>query len=268
MMDFMIQISVMLHVICMAGLIIFGCHRLWLLVCWRGKSYTPHAGPVSEDAASLVTIQLPLYNESRVAVRLIDAAAKIDWPESCLEIQILDDSTDETRRIAEDRAAFWAGRGHSIRVVHRSSRKGYKAGALSNGLRYAKGEFIAIFDADFIPPSDFLKKTIPYFSSPDIGMVQTRWKFLNAGYSWLTRLQEIFLSSHFRIEQYVRFHRRLFLILTAPRACGGGPRSNPRAAGNPIRSPKTSTSVTALNLPDGDLSIWIPSPLPRNFRSP
>ncbi len=157
-----------------------------------------------------VTIQLPLYNESRVAGRLIDAVAAFDWPAEKYEIQVLDDSTDVTRRIVDERVARWSVRGVDIHAVRRNGRAGYKAGALAHGLGRAKGELIAIFDADFIPQPDFLKKTVPHFKRPDIGMVQAKWGFLNPGHSWLTRLQSLLLSTHFGIEHEVRHSRGLF----------------------------------------------------------
>jgi cellulose synthase/poly-beta-1,6-N-acetylglucosamine synthase-like glycosyltransferase len=210
MVDLFIHTGAALHFFSMAGLMLFGCHRLWLLLCWPKAAGDPPGDPALLSHPPRVTIQLPLYNESRVAGRLIDAAAKIAWPASRIDIQVLDDSTDETKGIVDERAAFWRDRGHAVRVIRRTARRGYKAGALANGLRSARGEFVAVFDADFIPPPDFLEKTIPHFSDPDVGMVQTRWGFLNAGYSWLTRVQALLLSPHFSIEHKVRSRRRLF----------------------------------------------------------
>ncbi|RJP92231.1 MAG: glycosyltransferase [Desulfobacteraceae bacterium] len=205
-----LQMGVALHIISMAGLILFGVHRLWLLICGRKTPCDPFAKKIPANQSPRVTIQLPLYNESRVAGRIINAAARIKWPLHLLEIQILDDSTDETQQIVDQRVAYWSNRGRDIRVIRRTSRKGYKAGALAHGLTTAKGEFLAIFDADFIPPPDFLKKTVPHFSDPGVGMVQTRWGFLNADFSWLTRMQALLLSPHFSVEHKVRFHRSLF----------------------------------------------------------
>jgi len=157
-----------------------------------------------------VTIQIPLYNELSVAERIINAAAQFYWPKESLEIQVLDDSTDDTSRIVEERVTHWASLGINIYAIRRTHRRGYKAGALANGLHRSSGEFIAVFDADFIPHPDFLQKTIPYFHNPDVGMVQARWGFLNARYSWLTRLQALLLSAHFGIEHEVRFSREFF----------------------------------------------------------
>jgi len=151
-----------------------------------------------------------LYNERFVAGRLLDAVADLDWPIDRLEIQVLDDSVDDTRTIVAERAAYWSERGKRITVLRRESRPGYKAGALAAGLQDASGEFIAIFDADFIPTRDFLRRTIPLFTSDDIGMVQARWGFFNAESSWLTRIQSLLLAPHFGIEHWVRYRRKLF----------------------------------------------------------
>lgn len=155
-------------------------------------------------------MQLPLYNEQNVAGRLIDAVARLQWPSKSLEIQVLDDSTDETVRIVADRVAYWRNRGRRVLHIRRPSRDGFKAGALANGLKRSRGEFIAVFDADFIPPRDFLHNTIPVFQDPEIGMVQTRWAFLNASHSWLTRIQAVLLEPHFAVEHAVRYHKGLF----------------------------------------------------------
>jgi cellulose synthase/poly-beta-1,6-N-acetylglucosamine synthase-like glycosyltransferase len=200
------------HFIALGILSLYGIHRIWLLCCWfREKMKPAKAVPaLAPPKFPLVTVQLPLYNERFVAARLLDAAAELDWPEDWLEIQVLDDSTDDTRCIVDARAAYWASRGKRITVLRRETRSGYKAGALAAGLRLAAGEFIAIFDADFIPPHNFLRQTIPLFSDGNIGMVQTRWGFVNAESSVLTRIQALLLSPHFGIEHWVRFRRKLF----------------------------------------------------------
>ena len=210
MIEHLIHIGVVFHIISMAGLIVFGCHRLWLVFCWLRSTGDPPARTAVPGEAPRVTIQIPLYNEQSVAGRIIDAVAGISWPSDRLDIQVLDDSTDETRHIVDGRAGYWSKQGRSIRVIRRRCRAGFKAGALANGLRHAKGEFIAIFDADFVPPADFLEKTMPYFARPETGMVQTRWGFLNAGYSWLTRIQAMLLTPHFGMEHQVRWSRSLF----------------------------------------------------------
>jgi cellulose synthase/poly-beta-1,6-N-acetylglucosamine synthase-like glycosyltransferase len=157
-----------------------------------------------------ITVQLPVYNERFVVARLIDAAACMEWPADRIEIQVLDDSVDDTRDIVDERAAYWSARGIPIDVVRRPNREGYKAGALAFGLARASGEFIAVFDADFLPPCDFLIHAIGPFADPHVGVVQARWGFLNADESWLTRAQAVMLSAHFRIEHQVRHARRLF----------------------------------------------------------
>lgn len=151
-----------------------------------------------------VTVQLPVYNELYVVERLIDAVAAFDYPAHKLEIQVLDDSTDETRDIVARKVAEWKARGRDIVHLHRTNRHGFKAGALKEGLDHAKGEFIAVFDADFLPHEDFLRQTIPHFQDASIGVVQTRWEHLNRDYSILTRLQAFALDAHFSVEQQGR----------------------------------------------------------------
>lgn len=160
----------------------------------------------------LVTIQLPLYNEKYVAERIIEASCNIAYLPENLEIQVLDDSTDDTVAIVADVVKKYQEKGFDIKHIHRSNRQGYKAGALKEGLAVAKGEFVAIFDADFIPKPDFLLKTLPYFlTNPKIGMVQTRWEHLNSEYSLLTRTQAMALDGHFVIEQNVRNKAGFFI---------------------------------------------------------
>jgi len=151
-----------------------------------------------------VTIQLPIYNEKYVADRLIDSISKLDYPRDKFEIQILDDSTDETTEILLRKIESLRPLELDIKLLHRENRIGYKAGALDHGLHSATGEFIAIFDADFIPSSDFLAKTILHFTNESVGVVQTRWGHLNKDYSLLTRLQAFGLDAHFSIEQNAR----------------------------------------------------------------
>jgi cellulose synthase/poly-beta-1,6-N-acetylglucosamine synthase-like glycosyltransferase len=151
-----------------------------------------------------VTIQLPIYNEKYVVERLIDSISKLNYPKDQFEIQILDDSTDETTEILLRKIESLRPLGLDIKLLHRENRVGYKAGALDHGLRSATGEFIAIFDADFIPSPDFLMKTIPHFATGHVGVVQTRWGHLNKDYSLLTRLQAFGLDAHFSIEQNAR----------------------------------------------------------------
>lgn len=201
-----------LYYLSLIGLFIYGLHRVWLLVCvFRKRKKTAVSKLLSSaDKKQAVTVQLPVFNERFVAARLIDAAAQFDWPGKYLEIQVLDDSTDDTREIIDNRAAYWLKKGISVKVIRRNNRKGFKAGALEEGLKRAEGEFIAVFDADFIPSSDFLTRTIPFFSDPGVGMVQGRWGFLNSRYSWFTRIQALLLAPHFEIEHNTRFKRGLF----------------------------------------------------------
>lgn len=158
-----------------------------------------------------VTIQLPIYNEKYVVDRLIDAICSIDYPKEKLQIQVLDDSTDETVGLLENQVRKYARDGFDISYIRRIDRKGYKAGALQNGMNTVKGEFIAIFDADFVPSTDFLLKTIPHFEDPKIGVVQTRWDHLNKDFSLITKVQALQLNVHFTVEQKGRDNGSHFL---------------------------------------------------------
>src|SRR5262249_55196447 len=151
-----------------------------------------------------VTVQLPIFNEMYVVERLIDAVCSIEYPLDKFEVQVLDDSTDETRKIAKAIVERYQAKGYDIHYIHRENRVGFKAGALAEGLKQAKGEFIAVFDADFIPTKDTLMQTIHYFTDPEIGMVQVRWGHVNSEYSLLTKIQSIMLDGHFVIEHTAR----------------------------------------------------------------
>ncbi len=153
------------------------------------------------DELPLVTIQLPMYNESCVVERLIDRIVQMNYPKDKLEIQVLDDSTDDTVEKAKAKVEFYRQQGFDIQYIQRENRSGFKAGALDYGLKSAKGEFIAIFDADFMPSTEFLIDSIPYFSADNIGVVQSRWTYLNENYSLLTRFQTVILNTHFSVEQ-------------------------------------------------------------------
>lgn len=178
------------------------------LLYWRRHNETLPEPRLTD--APRVTVQLPVYDELYVVERLIEAAAALDWPPDRLQIQVLDDSDDETTAIAQARVDYFRRRGIGIALVRRADRSGFKAGALAAALKSATGGFIAIFDADFAPPADFLKKTIPYFAARDVGVVQTRWGHLNATYSALTRAQSIALDGHFVVEQTARSRNGLF----------------------------------------------------------
>lgn len=168
-------------------------------------------GSVAWASLPPVTVQLPLYNERYVVERLIDAVAALNYPADKLEIQVLDDSTDESIELSRQKVADYQRLGLTIRLVQRPERVGFKAGALAYGLDRATGEFIAIFDADFVPDPDFLLKTVPHFSNPKVGIVQTRWTHLNEDYSLLTQLQAFGLNAHFFIEQGGRNAADLFM---------------------------------------------------------
>src|SRR5207253_21949 len=158
-----------------------------------------------------VTVQLPLYNERYVARRLLQAAANLDYPSDKLEIQVLDDSTDDTKGIVAEMVQRLQALGVDIVHMLRVERTGFKAGALAAGLEKARGEFVAIFDADFVPPSDFLRRTIPYFAESRVGVVQTRWGHLNQDFSLLTRAQSLGIDGHFGVEQTARCGGHLLL---------------------------------------------------------
>jgi cellulose synthase/poly-beta-1,6-N-acetylglucosamine synthase-like glycosyltransferase len=164
------------------------------------------AGTVEgRDDLPWVTIQLPLYNEATVAGRLLDHVAAIEWPRSRLEIQVLDDSTDETRALVRQKVESLREGGLDVVYIHRVDRTGYKAGALDHGLKVAKGELVAIFDADFLPQTDFLRAVVPHFmSDPRVGMVQARWGHINRGHSMLTRVQALMLDGHHLVENRAR----------------------------------------------------------------
>ncbi|MFT5957538.1 MAG: cellulose synthase/poly-beta-1,6-N-acetylglucosamine synthase-like glycosyltransferase [Flavobacteriales bacterium] len=164
------------------------------------KSGTEPEGEMPLDWP-VVTVQLPVYNELYVVERLIDTVAQLEYPKDKLEIQVLDDSNDESVEVAAQCIAKWQKEGINIKHIRRPDRIGYKAGALAYGLKYSEGTFTAIFDADFVPRKDFLLRTMPYFSVPEIGVVQTRWEHLNENYSILTRLQAFGLDAHFTVEQ-------------------------------------------------------------------
>jgi cellulose synthase/poly-beta-1,6-N-acetylglucosamine synthase-like glycosyltransferase len=185
---------------------LYGIHRYWILYLYYRyyKWAKPAPVPPLPDQLPIVTVQLPVYNERYVVERLVDAVCRMDYPKERLEVQVLDDSTDDTEKIVRAHVSRLGEQGFLIEHIRRNDRTGFKAGALAAGLAACRGEFIAIFDADFVPPADFLKKTLPYFGSPRIGMVQTRWGHLNENYSLLTWIQSIFLDGHFLIEHTAR----------------------------------------------------------------
>jgi cellulose synthase/poly-beta-1,6-N-acetylglucosamine synthase-like glycosyltransferase len=183
---------------------IFGIHRWWIIYLFlKNRSRAPKPASVFEKLP-VVTVQLPIYNELYVAERLLRAVSELDYPRELLEIQVLDDSNDDTRALIEREVAALKARGLDVQLLHRADRTGFKAGALENGLHSARGEFIFILDADFLPNPDILHKTIHFFTDPGVGMIQTRWGHLNRTYSLLTRVQAMFLDGHLLLEQTAR----------------------------------------------------------------
>jgi cellulose synthase/poly-beta-1,6-N-acetylglucosamine synthase-like glycosyltransferase len=194
-------------------LALYGLHAFTLLCLYLRHRREPEPSPaVDWDDLPHVTVQVPVYNEMHVVERVIDHVTALDYPRDKLHIQILDDSTDDTLRLSRVRAALHRERGADIAVLKRPDRDGFKAGALNWGLSHTQSEFIAIFDADFCPQPDFLLKTIPLLvENPELGMVQTRWTYLNADYSPLTRAQALLFDGHFAIEQVARCRSGLFM---------------------------------------------------------
>ncbi|MDZ7269003.1 MAG: glycosyltransferase family 2 protein [candidate division KSB1 bacterium] len=193
-----------LYFIALAILFIFGVHGFVMVYYYKKFRRVNGLRPKPLQHHPKVTIQLPIFNEYYVVERLIHAVCSMTYPRERLQIQVLDDSTDETLALSRRLVGEYRSRGIDITLWHREQRRGFKAGALREGLAHASGEFIAIFDADFIPPRDFLMRTIPYFDDPQVGMVQTRWGHLNPNFSLLTRAQTIGLDGHFMIEQVAR----------------------------------------------------------------
>ena len=191
-------------------LAVYGWHRYFLVYLYMKNKDKVPVPSTPLERLPVVTIQLPIYNEMYVADRLIDAVCLIDYPRELLEIQVLDDSTDETTSVAERAVRRNAAQGIDITCIHRTDRTGYKAGALEAGLKAAKGQFIAIFDADFIPTADFLRRTIEFFGDSKIAMVQARWGHINHDYSLLTKVQSILLDAHFVLEHGGRNRSGLF----------------------------------------------------------
>ena len=187
-------------------LAVFGFHRTMLVVLYfRHKKNRPEPkARYAPDDLPRVTVQLPLFNEMYVAERLLHATAKLDYPQDKLEIQVLDDSTDETQGICRRKVDQLSREGFNVHYVHRMDRTGYKAGALENGLKTATGELVLVFDADFLPAPDMLSESVHYFTDPEVGMVQARWGHVNRDYSKLTEVEAIMLDGHFVIEHTAR----------------------------------------------------------------
>ena len=189
----------------------YGAHRYVLVYLYYKNKKNRTTEPASHfEELPRVTVQLPIFNEQFVIERLLEAISQLDYPLDKLDVQVLDDSTDETIAVAKGLVEHYAARGFPITYHHRSNREGYKAGALAAGLKSAKGEFVAIFDADFVPPPDFLMKTIHHLHDPKIGMVQTRWTHINRNYSFLTEVEAILLDGHFVLEHSGRARSGVF----------------------------------------------------------
>jgi cellulose synthase/poly-beta-1,6-N-acetylglucosamine synthase-like glycosyltransferase len=200
--DFLLIFLTVVYLLIVAILFVYGLNFYYLTyLAWRKPS--AKEAPLLEELP-MVTVQLPVYNEMYVTERLIEAVARLDYPRNLLEIQVLDDSTDVTTDLVKRTVEKVRQRGINIVHIHRINREGYKAGALAEGIVKAKGEFLAVFDADFIPNPDFLLKTIPHFGDPKVAFVQTRWGHVNRNYSFITLVQSIAIDGHFAVEQFAR----------------------------------------------------------------
>ncbi len=206
--DIALLVPYFIVLILLAG---YGMHRYVLVYLYYKHRKNRTTEPLANfEDLPRVTVQLPIFNEQYVVERLLEAVCKLNYPQEKLDIQVLDDSTDETVEVARDLVERYAALGNPICYLHRTNRHGFKAGALAEGMLSAKGEFIAIFDADFVPPEDFLLRTIHHFTDPKIGMVQTRWTHLNRHYSFLTEVEAILLDGHFVLEHSGRARTGLF----------------------------------------------------------
>ena len=205
--DLAIMIPYFLVLVILAA---YGLHRYALVYnFFKYKDHVPGPPPPVTEWPK-ITIQLPIFNERYVIERLVDCVAQFDYPREKMDIQVLDDSTDETQEVARNCVERHRQLGLPITYIHRDNREGFKAGALQEGLKTAAGEFVAIFDADFLPPVEFLRQTLPYFADPKLAMVQTRWSYVNRGYSALTEVEAILLDGHFVIEHSSRYRRGNF----------------------------------------------------------
>ncbi len=195
-----------LYLIALTILGIYGAHRGALLMLYLKHRHIRNKPPVQYPEAELpvITVQLPMYNELYVVDRLLEGVASLDYPKDKLHIQVLDDSTDETTKIARAKVDELCERGFDAEYVHRTDRTGYKAGALEEGLETAKGDFVMVFDADFVPEGDIIRKLVHFFTDDKVGMVQARWGHLNRDYSLLTKCQSMMLDGHFVIEHIAR----------------------------------------------------------------
>src|ERR1700688_3880208 len=189
----------------------YGAHRYVLVyLYYKNKKNRTTEPPAYFSDLPPITVQLPIFNEQFVVERLLDAVCRLNYPLENLDIQVLDDSTDETVAVARGLVNHYAAKGFPVTYHHRSNREGFKAGALSEGLKTSRGEFVAIFDADFVPPEDFLQRVIHHFTDAKIGMVQTRWTHINRNYSFLTQVEAILLDGHFVLEHSGRARSGVF----------------------------------------------------------
>src|SRR5579862_9519379 len=189
----------------------YGAHRYVLVYLYYKHKKNRTTEPASHfSELPRVTVQLPIFNEQFVVERLLEAICRLNYPREKLDIQVLDDSTDETEAVARGLVNHYAAQGFPITYHHRENREGFKAGALAEGLKTAKGEFVAIFDADFVPPKDFLQLVVHHFTDPKVGMVQTRWTHINRNYSFLTEVEAILLDGHFVLEHSGRARSNVF----------------------------------------------------------
>ena len=197
----------------LVGFSAYGVHR-WAIIYLFLKNRRRVPQPAARfDELPMVTVQLPIYNERYVAERLLRAVSALDYPRERLEVQVLDDSTDDTREVVAREVARLQAAGLNVVRLHRTDRTGFKAGALEAGMARAAGEFIFILDADFLPAPDILHKTVHFFTDPGVGMIQTRWGHLNRAYSLLTRVQAMFLDGHLLLEQTAPTRTGRFLKL-------------------------------------------------------
>src|SRR3982750_2951129 len=198
------DLALTLYIGILVAVAFYGMHRYILVYLYMKHKKDGYEPKARFENLPRVTVQLPMFNEDSVAERVIRATCQIDYPLDRLEIQVLDDSTDHSADIARLACEQWAAKGYPIKYIHPTNRVGYKAGALADALPHATGEYVAIFDADFVPPRDILHNVVQYFTDDKIGMVQVRWDHLNRDASLLTNCQAIFLDGHFVIEHTAR----------------------------------------------------------------
>ena len=212
-MQIIADILLFIYVLCILLISLYCCVQLYLLFWYLKSHKNPSEIPTTIPYEKLpkISIQLPIFNEQYVAERLINTIVKLNYPREKLQIQVLDDSTDNTLEITKLLVHQYKNQGFNISLLHRTDRLGYKAGALKRGMEETDAEFIAIFDADFLPKEDFLISCIPYFQDPSTAVVQTRWEHINQNYSWLTKLQAIQLNVHFTVEQVGRMQSQNLL---------------------------------------------------------